>query len=109
MQGLSCIVHYPSKDCLYSSIKDLSDINKDKIYAAKATRLRLGGKHFHEEQCNSIPDEVDPNKHGVHLEPCYKKFKKIMSHEKSLAETSTEAIQRPQRLKRCVIFAKSTG
>ena len=99
MQGLSCIVHYPSKDCLYSSIKDLSDINKDKIYAAKATRLRLGGKHFHEEQCNSIPDEVDPNKHGVHLEPCYKKFKKIMSHEKSLAETSTEAIQRPQRLK----------
>ena len=59
MQGLSCIVHLPSKDCLYSNIKDLSDINKDKI--AKATRLRLGGKNLHEEQCSSIPDEVDPN------------------------------------------------
>ena len=99
MQALSCIVHYPIKDCLYSSIKDLSEINKEKIYAAKATRLRLGGKNLHEEQCSSIPDEVDPNRHGVHLEPCYKKFTKILSHEKALPETSTEVIQRPQRLK----------
>ena len=67
------MIHYKIKEqARYSKIKSISDINKEKIYAAKRIRELKGGAH-HEEQCMAIPNEVEPNEHGIYLEPCYKK------------------------------------
>lgn len=67
-----CIVHY-EKQSYYSSIKKLSDTNVKRIQEAKLKRVEVGGVHRHEEQSNGIPDVIDTEKFGVHLEPCYKR------------------------------------
>eukprot|EP00794_Sanderia_malayensis_P006423 gene6423-7156_t len=104
-QKLSCIVHYKIKESKYSNIKAISDINKEKLYAAKRLREELDGEKNHKDQCNGIPDEIDPNVHGIHLDPCYKKFVKILSDKKvvdSAQGTSTDSTYdqpRPKRIK----------
>ena len=45
----------------------MSDINKEKISAAKLIRESKRGAHHHEERCMAIPNEIDPNEHGIHL------------------------------------------
>ena len=82
MEDLQCIIHH--------KIKSISDINKEKIYAAKCIRESKGGAHHHEEQCVTIPNEIDPNEHGIHLEPCYKKFVLIISQEKERSLDSAD-------------------
>ncbi|CAB4015160.1 Hypothetical predicted protein, partial [Paramuricea clavata] len=42
MDQRKCIVHYDIKDTKYSSIKELSSVNKEKIYSAKCIRESLG-------------------------------------------------------------------
>ena len=79
MEHLSCIVHYDIKDGKYTKIKTISDINREKICAAKTLREELGGANSHIEQCQSVPDEIDLGKHSIHLDPCYKKFVRILS------------------------------
>ena len=74
MEEVRCIIHYKIKDARCSKVKSISDINKEKIYAAKRIRESKGGAYHIEEQCMTIPDEIDPNEHGIHLEPCYKKI-----------------------------------
>ena len=74
---MNCIVHYPVKD--YSTIKPLTPTNVERIRKAKQLRESLGGENNHADQCTSIPDIVDENKHGIHLTPCYKKFTLILS------------------------------
>ena len=70
---MECIVHYQNQAC-YSSLKSLSDRNIARIKEAKAKRLELGGSHCHSEQSDSIPDDINLETHGVHLEPCYKRY-----------------------------------
>ena len=79
MEKLECIIHYDIKDAKYSKLKQISDINKDRISNTKILREREGGLRYHKQQCKSIPGEVDDSKHGIHLEPCYKKFTFILS------------------------------
>eukprot|EP00794_Sanderia_malayensis_P014842 gene14842-biopygen11931 len=104
-QKLSCIVHYKIKESKYSNIKAISDIKKEKLYASKRLREELDGEKNHKDQCNGIPDEIDPNVHGIHLDPCYKKFVKILSDKKvvdSAQGTSTDSNYdqpRPKRIK----------
>ena len=81
-EELCCIIHYHNKDSKYSKIKSVSEVNKSKIVAAKKARLQLHENNVHQEQCDTVPDEIDSTKHGVHLEPCYKKFTKILSNKK---------------------------
>lgn len=83
---LKCIIHYNIKDAKYSKIKTISEINKQRILEAKNLRIAKGGSNHHKEQCDSIPDEINPSEHGIHLEPCYKKFVLIVSQEKSSLE-----------------------
>ena len=99
MEDLRCIIHYRIKDARYSKIKSISDINKEKIYAPKRIRESKGGAHHHEEQCMTIPNEIDPNEHGIHLEPCYKKFVLIISQEKKRSLDSADISTRPKRSK----------
>ena len=81
MDVLPCIVHYNARDAKYSKIKPVSSINKAKIDAAKSSRESLGGVHHHKEQCNLIPETINETKHGIHLEPFYKKFTIILSQK----------------------------
>eukprot|EP00794_Sanderia_malayensis_P001775 gene1775-1977_t len=58
------------------------------IQAAKSIRETKGGANHHKHQCDSVPDNIDPVVHGIHLEPCYKKFVLILSQEKKNTETT---------------------
>ena len=53
MANRICVVHYQNQQ-RYSNIKDISDINKEKITAAKEKRSRIGGDHLHKKQCDTI-------------------------------------------------------
>ena len=55
----------------YSKIKKLSDADLESINQAKLKRLELGGANAHKKQVHSIPDVVNPDIHGVHLDPCH--------------------------------------
>ena len=68
---MECIVHYADQKS-YGKIKKLSQINIEKIKLAKQKRQQIGGVHCH-SQVDLVPDQIDPEKHGVHLEPCYKR------------------------------------
>lgn len=99
MESLNCIIHYSIKDANYSKIKPISEINRKRIIDAKSLRESKGGLNYHKEQCDSIPEEIDPSKHGIHLEPCYKKFVLILSQEKASSDKEKQSLTtaRPKR------------
>lgn len=103
MDNLCCIIHYSIKNCSYSKLKPISLVNKEKIYAAKLVRERYDDANYHKYQCLSIPEEIDPDIHGIHLEPCYKKFVLILSNKKALRVNSlccsSDNSIRPKRYK----------
>ena len=72
MKKLNCIVHYADQTS-YHNIKKLSQTNIDKIRKTKIKREEIGGDHLHENQISQIPNNIDLEIHGVHLEPCYKR------------------------------------
>ena len=75
-----CIVHYTNKQWKYSQLKPLSQNQYERILKAKEIRQTDNEENQHQEQCNSGPlIGFDPSVHGIHLEPCYKKFTKIIS------------------------------
>ena len=67
-----CIVHYKGFSN-YSNLKELSQTNKERILLAKEEREKLGGDHYHKEQCELISDDFGEND-CIHLEPCYKMY-----------------------------------
>ena len=72
MERLSCIVHYPEQNS-YQNIKKLSDASLHNINQSKIKREEIGGLHLHYEQIQQIPENINFELHGVHLEPCYKR------------------------------------
>ena len=82
----NCTVHYKLNDAKYSEIIQISTRSINRIREAKVLREEKGGRNHHQEQCDSIPEEIDNNVHGVHLEPCYNKFTHIISE--ALTETN---------------------
>ena len=80
-EHLECIVHYDGYD-KYSGLKQISEINENRIREAKLLREETGGLNHHQEQCSKIPDAFDQNLHGIHLTPCYKKFTLMLSSVK---------------------------
>jgi len=81
MERLNCIVHYPKQN-YYQDIKKLSDGNIHKVKEAKTKREEIGGLHLHDEQIQQVPTEINNDIHGVHMEPCYKRFTAILSNPK---------------------------
>ena len=73
MSNLKCIIHYENQ-VSYSEIKSLTETNLRRISEAKEKRKELGAKNNHLEQIKQIPEKIDPELHGVHLEPCYKRY-----------------------------------
>ena len=79
-ENLVCIVDYPNKDeSKYADIKEISAINEERTRLAKSEHETYTGESFHREQCASIPNEINHDKHGIHLEPCYKQFMELIS------------------------------
>jgi len=66
---MKCIIHYENQS-KYSRLKHLSEINIERINQARDVRQKIGGVHRH-SQIETIPDAIDHEKHGVHLNPCY--------------------------------------
>ena len=73
MSNLKCIIHYENQ-VSYSEIKSLTETNLRRISEAREKRNELCGKNNHLEQIKQIPEKIDPELHGVHLEPCYKRY-----------------------------------
>eukprot|EP00794_Sanderia_malayensis_P008583 gene8583-9501_t len=57
MTSLKCIVHYTLQDARYSKIKQVSEVNWDRIQAAKSIRETKGGANHHKHQCDSVPEK----------------------------------------------------
>ena len=77
---MQCVVHYTKKHMKYSQLKPLSQNQYERIITAKEIRQKGNRENHHEEQCKSVPLlSFDPSVHGVHLDPCYKQFTKIIS------------------------------
>lgn len=72
METLKCIVPYKSQS--YSKIKALSEVNITRIMDAKAKRESFGGDNVQAEQTNQIPEVLNTDIHGIHMEPCYKQY-----------------------------------
>ena len=71
---LNCIVHYRDPNCTYTKLKNLTNVNKERIIQAKQVRESIRGENYHEDQCLGVPDEIfDDSIHGIHLDSCYKK------------------------------------
>lgn len=111
MDKLTCIIHYGKNKSRCSKIKAISEVNREKIYAAKLLREKLGGQNHHAPQCSTVPDLIDTEKHGIHLEPCYKKFVRILSDKtgassqpdcRSSVQESSASCSRPKRAKTSV-------
>ena len=80
---MECVVHYAIKDSRYSQLKPLSDNQYGRLLAAKEIRQGSTELNAHTEQCAAIPDGgFDKTKHGVHLDPCYKKFTAIIARSR---------------------------
>ena len=84
MSNSECIVHYPNQKS-YSTLKKVSQINKERLCAAKEKRIKLGGNLHHESQCESIPDDIIVDSHHIHLDPCYKRSEPLAFSKHSKA------------------------
>ena len=100
MANLKCIIHYEYENKTCSKIKHIFDVNWKRINAAKEIRISKGGSNHHKEQCDLVPDSIDPEIHGIHMEPCYKKFTLINAQESTIkkrspAEIAKTSLKRP--------------
>ena len=79
-EKMQCAVDYHFTNTDYSELKALTDNQYERLVEAKEVRLAATFENQYLEQCNSLPiDGFDRARHGAHLNPCYKKFTKIMS------------------------------
>ena len=91
-----CIVHYAGYES-YTKLKCISAVNESKIREANALRYQVGGENHHKQQCDLVPEVIDHFKHGIHLEPCYKKYTLIVS-QRSKDTTSPPDVRASLRL-----------
>ena len=75
-----------------------------KINMKGYSRQKDNEENQHQEQCNSVPlIGFDPSIHGIHVEPCYKKFTKIISvsHKQNTDEAESTKIKQ-KKSDKCV-------
>ena len=68
-----------------------------RLLEAKQIRRDQGGKNAHREQTALIPEHIDPNIHGIHMEPCYKKFTLIISQKRQLSDDGNPSTSKQLR------------
>ena len=79
------VTHYEGKtNC--TTLKEISNISEYKIREAMIEHEANEDKaHF--LQCRTVPGQINNEIHGVHLEPCYKIFTRILADKKNEEET----------------------
>ena len=98
---MECVAHYNLKDTEYSDLKSLSENQYQRLLEAKRIRQGSIEQNQHSEQCLSIPDNgFDVNKHGVHLNPCYKKFTLIISSDQNVNQNHRQEYLNEKELMR---------
>ncbi|XP_066933544.1 uncharacterized protein [Clytia hemisphaerica] len=95
---MNCIIHYENRNN-YSTIKKLSQRNIERILEAKEKRTKLAGDFEHKDQIRQIPDEIDENLHGIHLNPCYKRFTVVLG-DRRFSETTDNVAEPVERKRR---------
>ena len=77
--GKFCIIHIEGRS-KYSNLKDVNEQNEIRIRQAIEEHEKQGRKvsRFY-EQCTSVPEIIDKNIHGIHIDPCYKDFTRILA------------------------------
>ena len=76
---------------------------------ASGGRQELGGSNEHADQCSSIPGTLDDTLHGIHMEPCYKKFTMIISKAHAKRKHSTEDVLESGQVKQLRCQRMSLG
>ena len=69
------------------------ELNESRKRKAKEKREKLSCEKFHEKQCLSVPDAINNKIHGVHIDPCYKRFI-ILSKKEDQPITTTRSSKR---------------
>ena len=103
---MQCVAHYSITDRTYSKLNTVSQNQLRRLNEAKVVREKdTVEANRHSTQCATIPtnEEFNAELHGIHLDPCYKRFTKILcpSSKRNLSESSTQVpAPRTKRQKR---------
>ena len=102
---MQCVAHYSNSNRTYSKLKTLSENQLDRLLEAKCFREKETlDANRHLTQCATVPtkDDFDSSVHGIHLDPCYKSFTKILcpSRKRKLQDEFPQVNQRIKRQKR---------
>ena len=77
---MECVAHYSYQEKDYHELKPLSMNQYERLLEAKRIRMESSTENQHLDQCHTIPiNGFDETKHGIYLEPCYKKFTGIIA------------------------------
>ena len=86
-------MHYQNKKT-YSHIKEVNELNELRIRQAKEEHEKelINPQH---EQCQILPASIDNTSHGIHIDPCYKLFTRVLAGKGS--EENVNQQSRPSR------------
>ena len=89
---MQCVAHYSNPNRTYSKLKTLSENQLNRLLEANSVRQKETLEaNRHSTQCTKIPTKYnfDCFVHGIHLDPCYKLFTKILcpSKKRKLQDT----------------------
>ena len=99
---MQCVVYYTDVNRTYSVLKSLSQNQHQRLLEAKRVREQETlPENKHTTQCETIlvPDLV-AKFHGVHLEPCYKKFTSILAPSRKRNAGNDPEINRRSKRRR---------
>ena len=104
-QDRQCIAHYSNSNRTYSKLKTLSESRLNRPLEAKSLREKETLEaNIYSALCATIStkDDFDCSVHGIHLDPCYKSFTKILCpfKKRKLQDTFSQGVQRTKRQKR---------
>ena len=63
---------------MLSRIKEVNELNKLRIRQAKEEHKKELINPHH-EQCQTVPASINNTTHGIHINPCYKLFTRVLA------------------------------
>ena len=84
---MHCVAHHTNSNRTCGTLKELSDNQLNRLLEAKNGREKEQLEtNRHYEQCRTISEKSQFNSsvHGIHLDPCYKLFTKILCPSKKI-------------------------
>ena len=89
---MQCVTHYSNSNRIYRKLKTLSENQLNRLLEANSVREKEtleANRHFIQYATIPTKDDFDCSIHGIHLDPCYKSFTKILcpSKKRKLQDT----------------------